>query len=51
MLWHVAKVLKEKRRVDGSLRLDMPKLQFTLDPDTQYPIGPWIRAVDLNRPH
>ena len=39
MLWRVAKVLKAKRHTGGSLRIDMPKLQFSLDPETKMPQG------------
>ncbi|KAH7719829.1 RNB-like protein [Aphelenchoides avenae] len=38
-LQHIAKKLKAKRIANGSLRLDSPKLKFSLDPETGMPIG------------
>ncbi|KAH7728718.1 RNB-like protein [Aphelenchoides avenae] len=38
-LHYIAKKLKEKRIANGSLRLDLPKLKFSLDSQTGMPIG------------
>uniref|UniRef100_A0A0K0DG41 RNB domain-containing protein n=1 Tax=Angiostrongylus cantonensis TaxID=6313 RepID=A0A0K0DG41_ANGCA len=38
-LHNIARVLRQNRRLNGSLRLDQPKLNFALDKETKLPIG------------
>lgn len=44
-LHYIAKKLKEKRIANGSLRLDLPKLKFSLDSATGMPIGVTVGEV------
>ena len=47
-LYKISQILKNSRVENGALRLDQPKLQFTLEKETGIPCGIGLEKVGYN---